>query len=308
MVRIACSVTGNAYLPEHGAYVDYFAAVPDIDFVSVPAGELLSPAEFDLELKYTGLDPFWRPTPLPVIHEYGSLSTGAFSRARNVVKKLCNRRPVLRIFLMPEVRDGFGFNDGVPSLLRGMGVDRAFFEVERPAAPDYDLVYCGSITRSRHVHLLLEAVCRQGLSILVVGEPEPAIFEAFRGAAGITFTGRVPRAGIPELLGRARWAVNITPDIYPFNLQESTKVLEYCAAGLPVVSNLYAWVNRFQADTGGRFLDLAPDFSGLDREKLEAFSFVVPDMAAYRWDRVIEASGLVPALRALGAGRSDGPR
>lgn len=306
MIRIASSVTGNAYLPEHSAYVDYFATVPDIDFVSVPAGTPLSPSDFDIELKYTGLDPFWRPTPLPVIHEYGSLSTGAFARGRNLVKRLANRRPRLRVFLMPEVRDGFGFGDGVPTVLRGMGVDRAFYEVARPASPDVDLVYCGSITRSRHVDRLLEAVRRQGLTILVVGEPEPAIHEAFRDVPGITFTGRVPRAEIPGLLVRARWAVNITPDLYPFNLQESTKVLEYCAAGLPVVSNFYPWVNRFQADAGGRFLDLGPDFSGLDRGRLESFDFRVPEIGAYRWDRVIEASGLAQALRALGRATATG--
>lgn len=300
MIRIASSVTGNAYLPEHHAYVAYFAQVPDIDFVSLPQGSLPTPGEFDVELRYTGLDPFWRPAPLPVIHEYGSLSTGSLPHLRNSLKKRCNRRPLLRIFLTPDVCDEFGFHDPVPSLCRGMGVDDGFFGVARPSIPEFDLVYCGSVTQSRHVHLLLAAVQRQGLTILVVGEPEPAIHAAFRDSPGITFTGRVSRVDIPGLLVQARCAINITPDIYPFNLQESTKVLEYCAAGLPVITNFYGWIRRFEKDNRGRFLDLGDDFSGLDRAAIEAFDFVTPDVAAYRWTAVIERSGLVEALRGLG--------
>lgn len=295
-------MTGNAYLPEHYAYVDYFARVPDIDFVSVPPGTPVLPGEFDLELRYTGLDPFWRPATVPVIHEYGSLSTGAFARGRNLVKKCVNRRPVLRIFLMPAVRDGFGFQDAVPSVCRGMGVDGAFFSALRPACPEFDMVYCGSVTRSRHVDRMLAAACREQVSMLVIGEPEPAILEEFRGAPGITFTGRVPRADIPGLLVRARCAVNITPDLYPFNLQESTKVLEYCAAGLPVITNFYPWIRDFERDMKGRFLDLGDDFSGLSRPAWESFAFVTPDVSRYRWDSVIERSGVVEAFRALGRG------
>lgn len=299
MIRIASKVTGNAYLPEHYAYADYFARTPDIEFVSLPAAAPVRAGEFDYELRYTGLDPFWRPAAVPVIHEYGSLSTGAFAHGRNHVKRLLNRTPVLRVFLMPAVRDGFGFTDGVPSLCRGMGVDEGFFGVTRPAAPEFDLVYCGSVTRSRHVHLLLSAAQRQGLSILVIGEPELAIHEAFRDTPGIMFTGRVPRNDIPGLLVRGRCAVNITPDVYPFNLQESTKVLEYCAAGLPVITNFYPWIRQFEQDTGGRFLDLGDDFAGLVRATLEGFDFVTPDVSPYRWDAVIERSGLVRALRSL---------
>lgn len=306
IIRVGSAMTGNAYLPEHFAYVEYFRSVPDIDFVSLPRGERVRAGEFDLELKYTGLDPFWMPAEVPVIHEYSSLSTGAFARTRNLVKRICNRRPALRVFLMPEVRDGFGFRDDVPSLLRGMGVDDAFFDVPRPAAPDVDLVYCGSVTRSRDVHLLLAACLRRGLSIRVIGEPEPAILEAFRGQPGIEFTGRVPRAEIPGLLVRARCAVNITPDVYPFNVQESTKVLEYCAVGLPVITNFYAWIRRFEQDTGGRFLDLGADFSGLDHAAIERFGFVTPDVGAYRWARVIERSGLAAAIRTLAAAPARG--
>jgi glycosyltransferase involved in cell wall biosynthesis len=304
MIRIASSVTGNAYLPEHHAYLKYFARLPDIDFVSLPQSAPVSPSYFDLELRYTGLDPFWRPASVPVIHEYSSLSTGFFAHGRNFVKRTCNRRPVLRVFLMPEVRDGFDFTDGVPSLLRGMGVDDSFYSVRPATTPDYDLVYCGSVTRSRHVDRLLAAVHRHGLTILVIGEPEPDIHAAFRGTTGIEFTGRVARADIPGLLVHARYAVNITPDIYPFNLQESTKVLEYCAAGLPVISNFYPWVQRFQKITGGRFLDLGDDFSGLSGARMDSFAFVTPDVSAYRWTNVIDRSGLAAAIRHLGGASS----
>ena len=38
---------------------------------------------------------------------------------------------------------------------------------------------------------------------------------------------------------------NFIPDIYPWNIQTSTKVIEYLSSNLTVVSNRYKWINNF---------------------------------------------------------------
>ncbi len=69
-------------------------------------------------------------------------------------------------------------------------------------------------------------------------------FQAFNH---ITVTGKVPHHEVPAHLRRARCALNLVPDQIPYSEQTSTKLLEYCAIGLPVISTDYRWVRNFAA-------------------------------------------------------------
>ena len=58
-------------------------------------------------------------------------------------------------------------------------------------------------------------------------------------------TGRLERKYIPDIYKKCRFGLNYTPDIYPFNIQTSTKTLEYLASGLGIISNRYKWSQEF---------------------------------------------------------------
>ena len=132
-----------------------------------------------------------------------------------------------------------------------MGIDADIFDCARAQerAPDHDLVYCGSLERPGLTDAL-GRMGRKGFSILCVGRI-PADFPAAElERSGVRFAGAQARSDIPEYFASARAGLNWVPDIFPLNQQESTKMIEYAAAGLPVVSNRYPWSEAFAAQQG----------------------------------------------------------
>ena len=70
----------------------------------------------------------------------------------------------------------------------------------------------------------------------------PADLEGtLRLTPGVHCTGRIAQDQVPAQLLRARAGLNLMPERLPLAMQTSTKVLEYLAVGLPVLSNDYAW-------------------------------------------------------------------
>ena len=51
---------------------------------------------------------------------------------------------------------------------------------------------------------------------------------------------------IIKVFNITKCGLNFTPDIFPFNVQSSTKTIEYSAAGLGVISNRYIWAETFE--------------------------------------------------------------
>ncbi len=108
--------------------------------------------------------------------------------------------------------------------------------------------------------------------------------------ASVTCTGRVPHTDVPHQLRRARFGLNLVGNIEPYNQQTSTKLLEYCAVGLPVVSNDYAWVRYFAAHYQGNFHLLRDEPSSWQfsfGEALEAYPYVVPDVRELVWSKLL---------------------
>ena len=116
---------------------------------------------------------------------------------------------------------------------------------------------------------------------LLIGEPPVDLRKTLHTLGHVT--GRVPHGQVPTLLRRARYGLNLVPDQLPYSQQTSTKLIEYCAAGLPVVSTDYDWVRAFEARHGARFAYLPiPDMAGC----------VVPDVSTLAWPRVLERLAL----------------
>ncbi len=186
------------------------------------------------------------------VHEYASASVGRLPALKDRLKRWQHPRPDHRIFLNEWVRERMGFADGVHYSLRDMGVPEAFLQAEPTLPIDHDLVYLGEMGRLRHFLPALQAISQAGLRLLLVGQV-PADLEGFlRLTPGVQSTGRIAQTEVPAQLLRARAGLNLMPERLPLTMQTSTKVLEYLAVGLPVLSNDYVWARMSAAEHPSR--------------------------------------------------------
>jgi glycosyltransferase involved in cell wall biosynthesis len=164
--------------------------------------------------------------------------------------------PHFRVFQSEWVRQRMGFGDNapgaVPYALRDMGVPDFFLTAQALQPPEFDLVYLGEMRRLLHFVPLLHTLGQAGLSLLLVGDVPPALQERLATLGHIQSIGRVQQDQVPAQLLRARAGLNLMPDVLPLAEQTSTKMLEYLALGLPVISNPYAWAKRTALAHAGR--------------------------------------------------------
>ena len=224
------------------------------------------------------------------IHEYASASIPPYAWTKDQVKHWTQPQPDYRIFQNGWVRERMGFADGVPHALRDMGVAEHFLDVpSNTPAPGFDLVYLGEMSRLLAFIPVFQAIHRAGRSLLLVGEV-PAELQA-QLPPNVTCTGRVDHAQVPSYLRRARFGLNLVPNATPFQQQTSTKVLEYCAVGLRVVSNAYPWARYFMAQHKANFYLLnedAPSLATSFGEALDAYPYEVPDVRALAWPQLLD--------------------
>ena len=190
------------------------------------------------------------------VHEYASASVAPLAWLKDRIKQWQHPVPDFRVFQSDWVRQRMGFGDNapgaVPYALRDMGVPDAFLTAQALQPPEFDLVYLGEMRRLLHFVPLLQALGQAGLSLLLVGDVPPALQERLATLGHIQSTGRVPQDQVPAQLLRARAGLNLMPDVLPLSEQTSTKMLEYLALGLPVISNSYAWAQRTALVHAGR--------------------------------------------------------
>ena len=233
------------------------------------------------------------------VHEYASASVPPHPWLKDCVKRWTQPRPDFRIYQNGWVRERLGLETGwmdqlhgrVPSALRDMGVAPHFFEVAKRQdlpAPEFDLVYLGEMGRLLPFVPMLHSIHGAGRRLLLVGEVPEALQALL--PESVHCVGRVPHAQVPLQLRRARYGLNLVSNITPYNQQTSTKLLEYCAVGLPVVSNDYAWVRYFAAEHQGNFLLLRDEPESWQTnfgEALDAFPYTVPQIDGLAWSQVL---------------------
>jgi len=283
---VGVTINSFSYTPEAYAYKEYLSK-RGVE-VQLAESHLLDPAH-DVHIYFMGMLPFWKQKGgWKEIHEYQSLSTPKFSGVKDFVKKYINRKPDSRVFLNDSVMSKLGFKDAKPYIYRDMGVDDALFQTPSQN-PHFDIVYCGSINGRVGLVEEVKRLAELGFSILVIGavSAEVRLFLA-RDGRKVTFAGRVERKDIPELYRDCRAGLNYTPDIFPFNIQTSTKSLEYLASGLKVLSNRYQWSNWLFNEFPGNvvWLDSVQEYDSLDflcskNEKINH----------YRWSSILDKSG-----------------
>ena len=90
-----------------------------------------------------------------------------------------------------NVKNEFGFNDKIPYIYRDMGIDECFFI--KNEKKNYDFVYVGSMSNDRGIVNILEKFTQdlKNSSLLMIGEPDKSIYEAYKKYSNIVFIHKI---------------------------------------------------------------------------------------------------------------------
>lgn len=286
--------TGDAYLPELQAYAAFVQAAGHQAEVhgqiqTLPADAavlwwMCGQVSRQLAQRY--------PSAFH-IHEYASASVPPLAWLKDSIKRWRQAVPQYRIYQNEWVRQRMGFGDAVPYEFRNMGVSPAFFSAPTAQTePEFDFVYLGEMRRLRHFLPLFDALAHTGRRVLLVGEIPDGLGPRLKRHANLTVTGRVPHAQVPALLRSASHGLNLVPDQLPYTEQTSTKLLEYCAAGLRVVSTDYPWVREFELHHRARFAYIpcranAAAYKAHLDSALDEQPLATPDVRPLAWPRLL---------------------
>jgi hypothetical protein len=291
-MRIAFLHPGKAILPEIEAYRLFFQS-KGYDVVVATNNEYHYDA--DIEWVFMGTHRSRRRSAL-LIHEYASSSVPPFSNAKNRIKKLFNTRPDARIFLNDHVRSQFNFNDNVPHFLRDMGVYSLPTVHERPLRKTFDFVFAGTIQNDSDTTKLLKMFvdgALKGHSLLLAGNSDARIANKFSGTPNIYFAGLLRPPELYAQLANANYGLNFRKASPPFDKQTSSKILDYLACGVRIITTPTAWATEFEKTSGSRFFYLNDDWSNLSWEQLERFDFVNGSLDGREWNQLITGSGIL---------------
>jgi glycosyltransferase involved in cell wall biosynthesis len=221
---------------------------------------------------------------------------------KNKSKSFFNTQPDFRLFLNEYVRKAFSFYDNIPYGYRDMGIPAEWLQPEmNHPEKEYDFIYTGDCSPFRELERLLNCFSTGALqqhSLLIVGKDYEPLQEVYRQHSNIMFTGPVPYNDIPTWLRKARYGINFIADKEPINRQTSTKLLDYAACGLPVITTRYQWMEQFHQRQGGNYFYLSPDLSNFNWEAIKQFDYASPDLAEWTWDKQIRKSGVLEFLKA----------
>lgn len=251
--------TGTAYLPELAAYATHLTKRGHSSQVHLCADSV--PDNADMVWWICG-----RVSPSHTrrlhrsvhVHEYASASVAPAAWLKDRVKQLSHPRPQHRVFQSEWVRQRMGLSNAVPYSLRDMGVPANFLTAQAQQAPEFDLVYLGAMSRLTGFWPTLQTIGQAGLRLLLIGDMPPALQARLQGFNNIHSPGRISQDQVPAQLLRARVGLNLMPDVTPLIEQTSTKMLEYLAVGLPVISNTYPWAQCMAQQHAGRLQLLNP--------------------------------------------------
>lgn len=299
-MKILFKRSDNALLPDIDAYIKYLnqdSMFDCYDSADLAGGYSLD--DFDVIWEFKGLGGIQSDNHI-VVHEYASLSTGRFAKLKNLIKSVRNPKPDLRIFLNEDVRKGFLFKDDIPETYRDMGLDQQFLNVSK-TEKEFDFIYIGSISKEREIDKFLHSFskAKQGKLHLVGTVEDDEIYTTYKNHPDITFVGRVPYKEIPEIASKAVYGINYIPDKYPYTLQTSTKMLEYSALDLKIITTDYKWTRDFESIHNSKFYFLN-DQADFDLGGIGDFPFENNFNAHdYTWDKVFEKADIKGKLKAI---------
>lgn len=286
--------TGSAYLPELGAYVEHLALTGNHAQVHYRIDTV--PRNAEVVWWMCGLVDSNARRCFPRafhIHEYASASVGSLCHLKDVYKRWVQPKPDYRIFQNKWVHARLGFGDTLQFEYRDMGVSPHFFADEsQSSTTEFDFVYAGEMNRLRCFRPFFDGLAQTHRKTLLVGHLPDALRSYFDAQRNVTAVGRVSYAEVPAYLNRARYGLNLVPNQLPYTEQTSTKLLEYCAAGLRILSTDYAWVREFEQHHRASFAYItvrnnANAYTEFLDSSLEFCSFLTPKLHNLQWPRLL---------------------
>lgn len=177
-----------------------------------------------------------------VIHDYRSLSVGKLHWVKDKIKKYTNAVPDLRIYPNKAIEAVMGFSDHVPHFYIPVGIadyakDYVALSFEEK---ECDFCYIGVMSNERKISLILDSFLKRfgtTKTFHLYGVPEDSLEQRYKAHRNIVFKGKRPQKEVFESLKKARVAVNYFPNYFPHTLQTPTKLLEYGALGMRILSN-----------------------------------------------------------------------
>jgi hypothetical protein len=165
---------------------------------------------------------------------------------------------------------------------------------------EFDFIYMGNLHKTRRLPRLFNLFTTGPLrnhSLLVLGKDYQSLQSTLQPYHNIVFEGPVSPFNVGHFLQRCRFGINYMPDEAPFNQQTSTKVLEYAAHGLPVISTSYAWIRQFENTYGARFFYMEKDFSNCTWEDINRFDYRLPELNDFTLEKQLQRSGVLNFLK-----------
>jgi hypothetical protein len=275
---------GKAFIPELYAYRSCFSQIPKAEVVVFD--DYHSAVErSDILFLFMGVFPFWLKRPRFLITEYHSLSTGRYPRIKDLIKSVFNIKGDVSVFLNEKVRSALPLVGGEYKT-RCMGFDGELAKKYANSKKEFDFVYSGSLREG--VEPLIKDIANKGYSIIVVGADQDFLEEE----SNVVSVGKVSLEKSYEYMSKAQWGLNIVPDYYPYNIQDSTKVVEYLSLGLGVATNRYEWVVEFENFIGANFIY----YNDAWLSEIEAHEFSSGDIECLEWSRLIKESCLFESI------------
>lgn len=290
----------NAYLPERFAYKEYWEKKGYICHLANTLGE----AEFyktDILWVLMGFH-FYNSKQIKIIHEYQTIPVEDNKVIRyynSIVKRHFCIRPNLRIFKNEAVKNHFQFKDDVPFIYRDMGISERFFNV-RNIEKKYDFVYLGSMSKDRKIEKLLEYFVYnlKDYKLILIGTV-PNELSTFLTFPNVFTSGPVNYNNVPDILSQCEYGIHYLPDIFPFTVQTSTKLLEYSAAGLKIISTRIKFLEEFLDKYGGSVYKFDANFSDFNINDLLSFHYSSPNVQSLKWSELLDKSDILSKVNQL---------
>ena len=295
-MTIAFVHNNKAFLPGLYGYRQFFARY-DIQCEVVTPDEL-GTIHRHVEWHFLGSDISKPREGIYKIHEYPSASLPPFRKWKDWTKGFINTQPDLRIFQNEFVKKRLNFHDSIPFGYRELGIPGEWLNNLPSPEKEYDFIYTGDVSASRKIKDILDLFTSrlQQYSLLVLSHRYDELKKQYTMHPNIVFRGPVQKDQVKEYLLKSKFAINYIPDIAPFNRQTSTKLLEYIACKIPVISTRYQWMNEFEEQYGGSYFYLNKDLDNFTWEAVNNYSYSFPDMSEWTWEHQIRKSGVLEFL------------
>lgn len=294
---------GKAAYPDVAACMDYFRARFDVRDVAPAIAAAMPDIGRAICWHMMGLYPKRLDCAL-TIHDYRSLSVGRGRKLKDIVKRVTNARPDIRLFQNDAIRRALRFTQDDRTRFLAMGVPMQFINERRLAElPTSDFVYIGSMLAERRCERMLDSfISRFGTAkrFDLYGPRNAALEQRYRGWGNIQFHGLIAQSELPRKLKAARVGVAFFPDHYPHVLQTPTKLMEYAALGMRVLANEHPQSRLTAAQYGltcqwGSIDDLFAAVS----DALDWDDNMAVDPAPMAWPAVIAASKVDELIKRL---------